>query len=352
MHALALRPQSSLLGATNPASGRLSLVTFRTWRSAALPATTLALLLAACGGAVPGSTSPAPAAPRTSAEASMAAWDGPMGIEGLQAYGAQHADTFGGLYLDPPGGNSVTILFTDDLERHATAVLAIHPATRVLQVEHTEAELTALLESLDFQAMAGQGIDVVSGSVDVIDNVVELEVKSNDPTAELRLEAAHAGQLDVTVHPVPGPWAHAEAGDGWRLLTAGQAGGDEAFTVRAATDQAELRELWDALAIGGDLPAADLDDEVVVSFAHGIGSSCSELRLDDVVVRDGVVFSVTSDPLAPRGCTADLVGAVVFVVAVQRAALPADGFTLQLAATNVTCGAECGSTEQIEVELP
>lgn len=313
---------------------------------------TLALLLAACGGAPRGSTPPVSVALGTSAEASIPDWDGPMGLEGLQAYAARHADTFVGLYLDPPGGNSVTILFTEDLEQHAAAVQAIHPATRVLQVEHTEAELTALLASLDFEAMTGQGIDMVAASVDVIDNVVELEVKSNDPTAELRLEAAHAGLLDVTVHPVPGPWAHTETGDGWRLLTAGQAAGDEAFTVRAATDQSELRELWDALAIGGDLPAADLDEEVVVSFAHGIGSSCSELRLDDVVVRDGVVFSVTSDPLAPRGCTADLVGAVVFVVAVERAALPAAGFTLQLAATNVTCGADCGSTEQIEVQLP
>ena len=39
------------------------------------------------------------------------------------------------------------------------------------------------------------------------------------------------------------------------------------------------------------------------------------------------------------------------VVAVERAALPVDGFTLQLAETAVTCGAECGSTEQIEVQL-
>lgn len=310
------------------------------------------LVLAACGAAPPSDASPASAPTGESALPSIPAWDGPLGIEGLQAYGARHADTFGGLYLDPPGGNAVTMLFTDDLERHASAVRAIHPATRLRQVEHTEAELVTLIESFDFEALNAQGIEMVSASVDVIGNVVELEAKSDDPTAELRLEAAHGGLLDVTVHPVPGPWANTDAGEGWRLLASGRGPGDEAYAVRAATDAAELRQLWTAVGLEGEPPAADPGREVVVSFAHGIGSSCPELRLDEVVVRDGVVFSVTSDPLAPRGCTADLVGAAVFVVAVERAALPVDGFTLQLAETAVTCGAECGSTEQIEVELP
>ena len=313
----------------------------------------IALMLAACRGSPPPDPAPdsVPVPGGESASPSAPPWDGPLGIEGLQAYGARHADTFGGLYLDPPGGNSVTMLFTDDLERHAAAVTVIHAATRVRQVDHTEAELTALIGSLDFEALAGQGIDMVSASVDVIDNVVELEVKSNDPTAELRLEAAHGGLLDVTVHPVPGPWAHAEAGDGWRLLASGRASGDEAYTVRAATDHAELGDLWDAVGLDGEVPAADLDQEVVVSFGHGVGSSCPEVRLDGVVARDGVVFSATSDPLAPRACTADLAGAAVFVVAVERAALPDDGFTLQLSETSVTCP-DCGFTEQIEVDLP
>ena len=67
-----------------------------------------------------------------------------------------------------------------------------------------------------------------------------------------------------------------------------------------------------------------------MSFGHGIGSSCPELRLDGVAIEGGVVFSQTSDPLVPRGCTADLAATAVFVVAVERSALPDDGFTLRL----------------------
>jgi hypothetical protein len=273
-------------------------------------------------------------------------------VEDLQAYGAEHADQFGGLYIDPPGGTSVVMLFTADIGRHHAAVNAIIPGTRVRQVEHTEAALKALLESFDFEAMRSEGVDMVGASIDVIGNRVELEAKSNDPTVELRLELAHAGMLDVIIHPLPGAWANVTEGDGWRLLAAGSVGNQEAYTVRAATDAEAWRETWRTIGLEGAAPAVDFADEVAVSFGHGIGSSCTELRLDGVAVQDGVVFSETSDPLAPRACTADLAGAAVFVVAVERATLPEDGFTLRLLRTTTTCGADCGFSEEIEVSLP
>src|SRR5688500_17678578 len=150
------------------------------------------------------------------------------GIEGLQAYGAAHADQFGGLYIDPPGGSHVVMLFTDGLDLHAPAVEAIKPGTTLRQVEHTEAELVALIESFDFESLKADGIEMVSGSVDVIGNRVTLEAKSNDPTAELRLELAHGGLLDVTIFPVPGAWQNVAEGDGWRLIADGEAAGTEA----------------------------------------------------------------------------------------------------------------------------
>ncbi|MEA2651934.1 MAG: hypothetical protein QOI85_1655, partial [Chloroflexota bacterium] len=115
-----------------------------------------------------------------------------------------------------------------------------------------------------------------------------------------------------------------------------------------ATDEAAWIEMWAAIGLDGDAPSVDLEDEVVVSFGHGIGSSCPELRLDAVEL-GSLVFSRTSDPIAPRGCTADLVGAAVFVVAIERDALPDDGFTLQLGPERVTGG---GFTEVIDVPLP
>ena len=320
-------------------------------------ATILGVLLAGCGiGSGPSATMDpnlTDAAPATPPPVRI----GPDGPEppdttGLQAYGAEHADQFGGMYIDPPGGSSVVMLFTADPERHQAAVNAILPGTRVRQVEHTEAELVALLESFDFQALQAQGIEMIGGSVDVIGNRVELEVKSNDPTVELRMEIAHGGLVDVTVYPLPGAWANVTEGEGWRLLTAGETGNQEAFTVRVAKDADAWEEVWTTIGLEGPPPTVDFAEEVAVSFGHGIGSSCRELRLDGVAIQDGVVFSETSDPLSPRGCTADLAAAAMFVVAIERASLPDDGFTLRLSRTTVTCGADCGFTEEIEVPLP
>jgi hypothetical protein len=280
--------------------------------------------------------------------------DGPESpnVEDLVAYGDRHRETFGGLYIDPPGGQTVVMLFTADLETHAAAVNQILPGTRVRQVQFTEAALLALLESFDFEALRADGIEMVTAGLDTMGNRVTLEVKSDDPTLELRLETSHGGMLDVTVFPVPGEWANATEGDGWRLLEAGQASGAEAYTVRAATSEDEWASMWEAIGLPSlDAPAVDFDEVVAVSFGHGIGSSCPEVRLDGVDIEGGVVYSRTSDPLAPRGCTGDLAGAAVFVVAVHRDRLPRDGFTLRLGRELVTC-ADCGFSEEIDVPLP
>jgi hypothetical protein len=303
-----------------------------------------ALALSGCAGQPSGESAP------VSVEVRPDGTDGfGAGIEGLQAYGAAHADQFGGLYIDPPGGSHVVMLFTDDLEIHAPVVEAIKPGTTLRQVEHTEADLIAVLEAFDFEALKANGVEMISGGVDVIGNRVTLEAKSNDPTAELRLELAHGGLLDVTIFPVPGAWANAVEGEGWRLIADGQAAGTEGYVVRAATDDAEYADMWEAIGLGGAAPEVDLASEVVVSFGHGIGSSCPEVRLDDVVIEGDVVFSVTSDPLEPRACTADLVGAATFVVAIERDAVP-DGFTLWLNEQAAEQG-NAGFSAPVEVDL-
>jgi hypothetical protein len=251
-------------------------------------------------------------------------------VEALGVYGESHPDVFGGMYFDPPGGNTVVMLFTDDLELHRDAVEDIRPRTEVRQVEHTLADLMKLLRSLDLRAMTSEDVQPMSAGIDERENRVHLELKTNDPTLEMSLEVAHGGMLDVTVYPIPGPWENVESADGWHLLATGKAGPMEAYVVRAATDDDAWEELWETLALEGDRPAIDLETEVVVTFAEGIGSGCPELRLDGVGIEGGVVYSRTSDPLAPRGCEADLAGAAIFVVALDRDALPSDTFTLQL----------------------
>lgn len=271
----------------------------------------------------------------------------------LAAYGAEHPDTFGGLYIDQASGGDVVLLFTTDVERHARAASVLAPdgvTARVRKVDFTEADLRELLEGLDFDAL-GPDVQMVEAGVDTVRNVVTLVVKTNDASFEERAEAEHGGRLDVTAHPMPGPWQNAESGDGWRLLAVGETTSAEAYTVRAATDDEAWAAMWDAIGPGDDRPAVDFSAEVAVSFGHGIGSSCRELRLDDVVIDDDVVYGVTSDPLSPRACTSDLAATAVFVVAVSRDALPATGFTVRLAEQTTTC-ADCGFSEEIEVPLP
>lgn len=90
--------------------------------------------------------------------------------------------------------------------------------------------------------------------------------------------------------------------------------------------------MWRALDPVNAPPPLDIDREIAVSFAHGIGSSCPEVRLDGVVV-DGqshLIFSRVSDPLAPRNCTADLAGGAYFVVAIERSVLLEGPYTVRL----------------------
>lgn len=311
----------------------------------------LAMTVVGCAGTGPGASA------QTASEAvpSVSIRIGPDGPElpedavaALQAYGAEHADEFAGLYVDDQSQGSFVMLFTGHLEEHAAALTEIWPRVTVRGARFSEAALTAVLEGLDMQAMAQDGIEPLSAGLDTMNNRVTLDLKSDDPTLEAQLELRYGGMVEVTVYPLPpDDWSNATQGEGWRLLSAGEAR-DEAYTVRAATDEAAWDEMWAAIGLDGDAPSVNLDDEVVVSFGHGIGSSCPELRLDAVEV-GSLVFSRTSDPLAPRNCTDDLAGAAVFVVAIERDALPDDGFTLQLGQERTTGG---GFTEVIDVPLP
>lgn len=251
-------------------------------------------------------------------------------ISPLTNYASAHANEFAGLYVDPPGSRSFVMLFTRHVEEHASALAAIASNVRVREARFTERELEDTLNAATASLGGLAGVQPISGWVDTVNNVVVIEVKTDDPTFEVTTELAHGGRLDVRVYPIPGPWANVESGPGWRLLATALAPPDEAHAVRAATDDPTLGTLWGDLGAEGLPPAIDFTTEVVVAFMHGIGSSCLELRLDGISIGGGEVMSVVSDPLAPRACTTDLVGAVAFIVALERSALPTDGFTLWL----------------------
>ena len=273
----------------------------------------------------------------------------------LMAYGRRNHHQYAGAYVDNEGAGPFVLLFTAELERHRAALEAL-PGDHAFDVRGarwTEEELLALLESLVDEFRATQDVQLVSASLDTIGNVVSVDFMTDDPSFGARLEAEHHGMVRVTTHPIPGPWANVEVGAGWRLLAAGQVRGREGYTVRAATSTEEWSDLWNALDTVNQRPEIALDTEIAVSFGHGIGSSCPEVRLDGVVIdREArLVFSETSDPLAPRACTADLAGAAYFVVALARESLPESPFTVRLGRERI-CGApDCAPAEEVEVDL-
>lgn len=145
------------------------------------------------------------------------------------------------------------------------------------------------------------------------------------------------------------------AGELWIELGTGRAGADQAYTVRVATDDASLAELWRAMGLEGNPPDVAWSERLVAGFAQGIGSGCQELALERVVIdeADRVVHPVIVDPLGPRACEADLVGAVTFVVSLDRASLPDRPFRIRLVPPDrqLPCGGDCGSGIPSEVKI-
>jgi hypothetical protein len=303
--------------------------------------------LGACArfGAAP---SDAPA-PSTSANPQYP--DGPPADEAaaqvIQAYGEAQPEEFAGVYLDSENGGRLVARFTDHLDLHQGALdslLGGPGRVLVLDADFTEAELAAIVASIDHEQLAKDGIVLVMAGTDVTHNRVEIVAKSDEPDAERTLQAyGPPGAIEVDLYPADQPWTQPVEGPGWRLL--GVFDTELPYTVAIALDDPQLAIEWERYGLPGEPPAWDPAAEVVIFLTDGIGSTCTELRLDAIVFDADaqVVHSELSDPYQPRGCTADLAGGKTFVVAVDRNQLPPSPFRLQIHAELMPCDPNCGS---------
>ena len=265
------------------------------------------------------------------------------------AYGVRHPRQYCGVYVEGP---RVVLLFNDDLELRRQDVAALDPPmeVEVRPCRFSEIELKLLMRVVVDEVRRRGDMELLSVGLDTRNNVLDLEAKSNVPGIGQELEALYGGRVAATIHPLPGAWQNNPEGEGWRLLSAGTLqGGDLAYSIRVALSDADFTDLWSELATGTELPAVDFEREFVAVFSDGIGSSCRERRLDNVAINEAarVVYSVTSDPLAPRNCTADLAGAAIFVVVLAKKAMPPSPFTVRLHEDQL-CG-DC--PESVEVDL-
>ena len=276
----------------------------------------------------------------------------------VQAYGDAHPDEFAGVYFDQENGGRLVARFTGHLDLHQRALDALLGSQGPVVVLHavfTAASLQGIADSVvaNYKQLAAQGIVLMTAGVDVIHNNVELEAKSDDPRAESILKAyGPPGTVVVHLYPADKPWTQPTAGPGWRLL--GVFDTDLSYTVAIAVDLPQLGTQWQRYGLPGDPPAWDPSLEVVIFLSDGIGSNCGERRLDAVAMDADarLVYGEISDPLAPRFCYLDLVGAKTFVVAVARNLLPPSPFTLRLHAEPIGCEPDCGmGPSTLEVDL-
>lgn len=244
------------------------------------------------------------------------------------------------IWIDREHNGWVTVAFTQeaaarqaDLEREfpGVGVVAVH-------VERTNAELEALQrrihEVLPPDIAGGSGVLTTQG-------VVMIGVGVLTPERIALIESQFAGQpvclegADPAAVPAPGP--QQPAGDGWRLLATEPTG--QPYRTGIAWDAESLAGLWLEAGISADVPRVDFQTEVVIWFGAVYGSSCPDLRLDDVVVDGGqrIVHAeiVLADP--PMACTADA-NPRAYLVAIPRSRLPAPTFAIQLTADGPPAG--------------
>lgn len=254
-----------------------------------------------------------------------------MPVEEVQAWAATQPG-FETLWIDREHNGWITVAFSEGAAERQADIEELFGDDGVVavSVDWTMSELSdlqaGLADRFEPGFVQGSGVSVTQGILQVgIGPLTEERIAIAE--RELVGEPVCIEGIDPSEIPEPGP--QPEAGDGWRLLADEKTG--QAYRTGIATDEADLRELWREAGISAPVPAVDFETEVVIWFGAVYGSSCPNLRLDDVVVDQGIVYPLIVNVDAPMDCTDDA-NPHAYVVAVERSALPADGFVIRLQA--------------------
>ena len=272
--------------------------------------------------------------------ADMTSWSASVDTAGLDAYTAEHRNTFGGYWIDNTE-RAVTVSFSAEVEARRAEIGARWPGVRVVTANLNAEELSALQNDLmaklsdrGLGSSSGQLIQAAGGVVSL--GLFVLDEASVAAVAEFADPALTCleGQEPDRYTP-PGP--QAPSGPGWRLL------GLEEVDVpfQAVTDAAGYQRLWAAFAPDRPAPAVDFDAQIVLAFpTYGTGTQngpCGS-RFDGFSVGDDGV--VRLDLPAPGGSPACEAIAIpgAYVLALDRSALPTGTFTVEIVRHQVDYG--------------
>jgi hypothetical protein len=254
-----------------------------------------------------------------------------MPIEEVQAWAAAQPG-YEGIWIDREHNGWLAVAFSENAADRQADLEVMFPDDGVVAVEvdYTADELAAL------QARVGEELSEIldSYATGSYENkgVVGIDVGVLTPEILTEIDERFEGEpicvdgRDPSTVPAPGP--QPQEGEGWRLL-ADEAPAGEPYRTGIASDAGSLSELWTRIGLDAPVPEVDFESEVVIWFGAVYGSSCPDIRLDDVVVDGTIVHAVIVMPNPPVACTDDA-NPHAYVVALERAKLPAGPFVIQL----------------------
>jgi hypothetical protein len=281
-------------------------------------------------------------APASSYVGRPSSLDDEEAVQQLQSWAAGKPG-FEDIWLDRADHDGwITLAFSTQAAQRQDEMRAQFPdiAAVAVSVDWTSAELTQLQQ----RVVAVFRPQQARFAIGVLPNkgVVSIDLPFLYPDLVALAEQQFAGARvclsgdDPANAPVEGP--QPTGGNGWRLL----ADEDEvgaAYRTGSAYDDASYQELWRVAGLPGPPAAVDFENEVAIWFGAVHGSSCPRLRLDDVVVDlDRSLVHGTITYLDVGVCTADAIPHA-YVVALDRARLPAGPFAIQLGAEDPPPGA-------------
>lgn len=262
-----------------------------------------------------------------------------MPIEDVQAW-ARLKPGFESIWIDRERNGWITLAFREDAAARQAEVRDEFPGVGVVVVEvpWTMDELRSLQERVHTEL--GPMMEIGSGILEDR-GVVEIDVAVLTDEIREAVTDRFGGERvcleggDPADFPPPGP--QPQEGEGWRLLV-NEVQVGWPYRTGIATDPESLRALWGEIGLGQPPPEVDFGAEVVVWFGAVFGSSCPDLRLDDVVVEGDLVYPLIVLATPHLACTDDA-NPMAFVVAVERSMLPVGRFTIQLGPEGPPSGA-------------
>jgi len=261
--------------------------------------------------------------------------------EEIRAWAARQPG-FEELWIDRDHLGWVLVAFSQDADTRQAELEAsfVGVGVAAVGVDWTMTELDGLQQRVQEELSpifpVGSGILVMQGVVSIF---VGALTEERVAAVEQRFAGERVCMEGVDPASLPPSGPQARAGDGWRLL-ADEQGVGHPFRTGIATDQASYEALWAGVGLAGDPPPVAFGSEVVIWFGAVYGSSCPNLRLDDVVVdRDrALVHAEIVNVDTPMFCTADA-NPRAYLVGLQRAKLPPGPFAIQLGAHDPPAGA-------------